>query len=337
MQKRWIKWGLAGGFLLAFILIAMNLNHMTGIDHAVYDAFKAIQSPFATGFFTLCTNLVSPIVLLVLTFALVAALPAKEYRIPILINLSVAVLLNLVLKQLFVRPRPTDVIQFVIEAGHSFPSGHTMAGTCFYGFLIYLLWQLCTRKKIRNLLIAVLTAVILLIASSRVYLGAHYFTDVFGGICISIVYLIVLTSAIDLFLNHDETLLKNRLQPNKRNRMLFSFIYASEGIHKGFTTERNMVIHFSVMTAVIVFGAILGLSRGEWMVCIILFGLVLMAELFNTAIETIVDILCPVIDPRAKIAKDTAAGAVLIAAIASAIIGLIIFIPKLILLIQNEL
>ena len=65
------------------------------------------------------------------------------------------------------------------------------------------------------------------------------------------------------------------------------------------------------------------------MICIILFGLVITAELINTAIETTVDIAMPRKDEKAKLAKDVAAGAVLVCAITASIIGLIIFLPKI--------
>ena len=76
------------------------------------------------------------------------------------------------------------------------------------------------------------------------------------------------------------------------------------------------------------FGIILKLSVLEWIICIILFALVLAGELFNTAIENAVDIIMPERHDKAKIAKDAAAGAVLVLAIASAVVGLIIFVPK---------
>ena len=98
-----------------------------------------------------------------------------------------------------------------------------------------------------------------------------------------------------------------------------------------------MVIHFSAMATVIVFGAMLSISATEWIACIILFGVVLMAELLNTAIETVVDIVCPHEDPRAKLAKDTAAGAVLMVSIAAAVVGGIIFAPKLLAVLSSQL
>ena len=73
----------------------------------------------------------------------------------------------------------------------------------------------------------------------------------------------------------------------------------------------------------------------EWIICIALFGLVISAEMFNTAIEYVVDIASPEKQEKAKRAKDIAAGAVLVNAIVSAIIGLQIFIPKIIIFFQN--
>ena len=70
------------------------------------------------------------------------------------------------------------------------------------------------------------------------------------------------------------------------------------------------------------------ISALEWCVCFILFGLILSLELVNTAVEAVVDLVTEERKPLAKIAKDTAAGAVLVAAIMAAAAGLVIFIPK---------
>lgn len=331
------KWFAALICLGLFLLIALNLENAAWLDEPVYQTLARLRSPAVTAFFLFCTQLVSPLVLLLIALGLVITIPRREFRIPILLNLCVAVLLNLGLKHVFSRPRPTDVVRIVTEAGSSFPSGHTMAAACFYGFLIWLIWQLCKNRVLRNALSALLTLVIMLVAASRVYLGAHYFTDVTGGLCVSFVYLVLFTTVVERFFTHEESLRPRRLQPSEHNRLLFSFLYAFEGILSGLRSERNMVIHFSAMATVIVFGSLLGLSATEWMICIVLFGMVLMAELMNTAIETVVDILCPEYDARAKIAKDTAAGAVLMAAAAAAVVGVIIFAPKLLELVKSEL
>lgn len=114
----------------------------------------------------------------------------------------------------------------------------------------------------------------------------------------------------------------------KNKKLINSFKYAFKGIISALLSERNMKIHVNIMALVIIFGFILNISVGEWFVCIICFAIVISAEMFNTAFEQMVDIAMPEKDPRAKFVKDVAAGGVLVMAIASLVIGLIIFVPK---------
>ena len=107
-----------------------------------------------------------------------------------------------------------------------------------------------------------------------------------------------------------------------------SFGYACKGIKSAFTTEVNMQIHLVIGILVIVFGFIFDISVVEWMFCLACFGLVIGMEMMNTAIENVVDLVSPNHHPLAGKAKDVAAGAVLICAIISVFIGLIIFVPK---------
>ena len=123
---------------------------------------------------------------------------------------------------------------------------------------------------------------------------------------------------------------KKKFIKNKAKKLEDSFKHAFEGIESSFKSERNMKIHFVLMIIVIVLGLLFKINIYEWLICIILFGLIISLELVNTAIETVVDMVMPKIDERAKLAKDIAAGAVLSSAIAAAIIGLIIFLPKII-------
>ena len=113
-------------------------------------------------------------------------------------------------------------------------------------------------------------------------------------------------------------------------KLINSFGYAFEGIKKAYFGEQNMRIHFFMATLVIIFGFFLKISYVEWLVCLLLIGLVIMAEFINTAIEYVVDLASPKIHPLAKAAKDTASAGVLMMAIISASIGLVIFVPKLI-------
>ena len=92
-----------------------------------------------------------------------------------------------------------------------------------------------------------------------------------------------------------------------------------------------------VCSLFVVFGFILNINYIEWIICISWIALVIGAELFNTAIETTVNIAMPNIDKSAKKAKDVSAGGVLVFAIGSFIIGIIIFLPKIVVLIGELL
>lgn len=115
-----------------------------------------------------------------------------------------------------------------------------------------------------------------------------------------------------------------------RKRLVDSFRYAFCGIMEAYKGEQNLKIHTVIAVLVVIFGFVFQISYVEWLVCLVLIGLVLMAEFFNTAIEYVVDLASPEIHPLAKLAKDTASAGVLMMAIISAIIGLIIFVPEVI-------
>lgn len=111
-------------------------------------------------------------------------------------------------------------------------------------------------------------------------------------------------------------------------KRLLSFKYAFRGIREVFGTEANMKIHIGITFLVLICGIVFAISRIEWMFCLLCIGLVTGAEMINTSIENVVDLASPEHHPLAGKAKDIAAGAVLICAMISVIIGLLIFIPK---------
>ncbi len=119
------------------------------------------------------------------TIGLAAIFWALRFRLEALFILltSSSTLLNAIVKRVIKRPRPTPehvtVVRVINEP--SFPSGHVMHYTNFYGLLIYLLSSNWRSGKLRNILIAICTALILCIGPSRVYLGAHWPSDVLAG------------------------------------------------------------------------------------------------------------------------------------------------------------
>ncbi|MBF0488619.1 MAG: diacylglycerol kinase, partial [Nitrospirae bacterium] len=105
---------------------------------------------------------------------------------------------------------------------------------------------------------------------------------------------------------------------------------AIEGILTAARNERHVRYHLYAATAVLLFSYASGVTTAEFLIVSILTILVITTELLNTAIETVVDISSPQISEQARIAKDVAAGAVLISALGSAIVGYIILFPYLV-------
>jgi diacylglycerol kinase len=117
------------------------------------------------------------------------------------------------------------------------------------------------------------------------------------------------------------------------NRLLASFKYGFAGIAHAIRTQANLRIHLSISIAVVIAGLSLRISNTEWAIIVVTMMIVLSAELFNTSIENAMDRVSPEQHPLVKVAKDSAAGAVLITAIGAIVVGVLIFGPKLIALI----
>jgi diacylglycerol kinase (ATP) len=114
------------------------------------------------------------------------------------------------------------------------------------------------------------------------------------------------------------------------NKTIASFIYAFRGIADFFRTERNARWHLAAALLAAVAGFWLRIDRYEWMAVVVCIGVVMALEAMNTALEHLTNLVSPGYQPLAGRAKDAAAGAVLLAAIGAAVIGGIIFLPKII-------
>lgn len=121
----------------------------------------------------------------------------------------------------------------------------------------------------------------------------------------------------------------NKKQTFTFHKRVKSFLNAKEGLKHVFMTQHNFWIHIVAAIAVISLGFILRVSITEWCFLIFAVGFVLVAEVFNTAIESLTDLVSPDFHELAKISKDVSAGAVLVAAFISLLVGIIIFIPKI--------
>ncbi|HAL16928.1 MAG TPA: diacylglycerol kinase [Anaerolineaceae bacterium] len=116
---------------------------------------------------------------------------------------------------------------------------------------------------------------------------------------------------------------------------LFSFKYAFSGLRYVIISQRNAWIHAAITLLVVILAVLLKLNLQEWGILLLAIGLVWTAEIFNTALEALVDLVSPQPHPLAKIVKDTSAAAVLVSAIISILIGLLILLPPLIAALVN--
>ena len=304
--------------LFAFILIATAVLFKATMkeDLLLYYLLISIKNNILLSVATLLSFLGSIKGLIVVSFFLVFILKSNKQRIFLFLDLIGSGLIINITKNIFLRERP--IIGQNLLADYSFPSGHTFIAITFYGFLLYLVMK---DKKVsyRKLKEGVLLFLIITIPLSRLILGVHYLTDVLGGITLGLAYLFF------LIIMYESNFLKDKEDETK---LTFSFKYAFEGIITTIKEERNMFIHFLIAIIVVITGIYVRLSLNEWFICLLLFALVFSLELINTAIENTVDLVATKKNKKAKMAKDAAAGAVLIAAIFASIIGIIIFLPK---------
>lgn len=114
------------------------------------------------------------------------------------------------------------------------------------------------------------------------------------------------------------------------HRRILSFKYAFEGIWVALKEEPNLKFHLLAALLAVILGAFFQITKEEWLVVLIVIGVVISVELTNTAIEAVIDSFTQDTHPGAKLAKDISAGAVLIVAILAFIIGIIIYLPYIV-------
>jgi diacylglycerol kinase len=116
---------------------------------------------------------------------------------------------------------------------------------------------------------------------------------------------------------------------NRRQQFIVSLKHALDGFRYLNRTQNNIRIHFIITVVIIGLSFLLRISLQEWGLIILTMALVWITESFNTVYERMFDLVDPTTNPLIKIGKDVAAAAVLISAVASAIIGIIIFLPRI--------
>ena len=107
-----------------------------------------------------------------------------------------------------------------------------------------------------------------------------------------------------------------------------SVLYAAEGLRTALKQEPNFRLHIATAIIVLFLAIILGFNTFEWLLLLFAISLVIILELVNTAIESLVDLISPEIMDKAKIAKDVSAASVFVAAFVSVLVGIILFVPR---------
>lgn len=171
-----------------------------GFDSFIYNLVY-FKSDFLTMFYKFITEFAS--IFIILLISLIFLFVLKKYGVFLIINAFNILILNTVLKLIFMRDRPFDLM-IISEDGYSFPSGHAMAALGFYGFIIYIIYHLNLSKRIKYLFIILLGILIFLIGLSRIYLGVHYASDVIAGYMASLSYLIIYITIVKKYLKFGE-------------------------------------------------------------------------------------------------------------------------------------
>ena len=303
---------------LFVILTICVLLDVTGvIDYNVYNLLSTNRIEFLTTCANVVASLASSQAIIIITLVLIFLLNTNHQRLFVIINTLISAGIIILSKNIFLRERP--LIGSELLSSYSFPSGHSLIATTYYGFLIYLLRRSKCKEEYKVIGTTFLTTLIVLICLSRLILNVHYVTDVVGGVILGFIILLVLIYFFE----------KTFKPKEKEKPLLKTLSYGFNGILYTLKHERNMVIHFLVMILVIIAGIVFKITFVEWGVCFVLFALVLSLELMNTALENVVDLVTEEKRAKAKVAKDAAAGAVLVAAIFAVIIGISIFLPRL--------
>lgn len=196
-----LKWIILFVLLIIILAIVEDVfdKEIIEFDTFWYNLISSITFPYVVQTAIVITNLGGVLVIGALTIISFILIKNKKISFTILLNVIIATVLNLLLKNIIQRPRPDD-FRLISETGYSFPSGHSMVSMAFYGFLIYLCIKYLKNKKIKIILTTFLSILIIAIGISRIYLGVHYTSDVIAGFMISICYLIIYTSLVKKYI-----------------------------------------------------------------------------------------------------------------------------------------
>jgi len=184
------------GVAFAFIVIAILSEMITGFDRSIIDTIQGLEAPWLTPIMHAFTFIGSTKVVMLLIIAVTAlllwGLRARSQAYFFFFAMIGTGVLNQTLKFFFKRARP-EFHRLAEASGYSFPSGHTMMGFSLYALFTYLLWRHIRSKTGRIALVVFAILMFGMIATSRIYLGVHYPSDILGGMIASSFWLTLTT------------------------------------------------------------------------------------------------------------------------------------------------
>lgn len=197
-MNHWKRISLLIVFAMIFAVIAMFHESRLGkwIDTEVYEFIYSSESFISTTIFFGATQIGEVWAMVCLSLLTVVLLTFYKHKIEALffaLTMIISGVANPILKNIFDRERPT-ILRLIDISGFSFPSGHAMGSTAFFGSLIYVSHRILKGKS-KAFVMSLSAILILLISTSRVYLGVHYPTDIIAGI-VGGLFCIVLTQLL---------------------------------------------------------------------------------------------------------------------------------------------
>ena len=194
--------GIVSLFIWLFAELAEELleNELKSFDNSVLSFFEAIETSALDTFYIIITEMGSVWFLTTLSVILIGLLWIKTKDKWGILFFVIAVggsgLLTWLLKQFYGRGRPS-INEEIDAIGFSFPSGHSMGSLVFYGFIAYFIVRSSQKKVVKILSLVVLGILIILIGTSRIYLGAHFPSDVLAGFIAGTIWLILCLLALE--------------------------------------------------------------------------------------------------------------------------------------------
>ena len=194
MSKKKISVVIFCSIISIILVISYYFLSLEVIDNFFYNLIIHFKSNFMTKFLMIFTDLGSliPTVIMMIIMLLINRKKGIYFNISVI----AVILINLILKNIFMRARPLD-INIITETGYGFPSGHAMNAIGTYGLICYYLYHADIKKFWRITGITSAVVLMVIIPLSRVYLGVHYFTDITMGICLSTIWLMFYTEYLN--------------------------------------------------------------------------------------------------------------------------------------------